>query len=225
MTIGAAEMQKNFLVAAVSLIFAACFGFGVLMSNVQYFTTWALMIHTIVLIGYAIIHLLMMVSASSDTKRVVYATITQWAFAPALCIALSVAVTVIYLLYDAFGAEIFEQYCRVSTECRDLMIEFIIAHYMPVVSYLIICIMDITSIQTAISRDLQMRWWYYGILLFQTSLLPVSLYSCFFTVDTVYGEGTQTVSLALLVSSSFVASLMWSSILLFKVADQSCTNA
>ena len=65
-----------------------------------------------------------------------------WVFVPCLTIAVSVAVSVTYLLFALWSDDATEEHCGDDVSCRDLLIEFVVAHYGPLVGYLVTYVLE-----------------------------------------------------------------------------------
>ena len=219
--------------AATPSLVAALFFWGVSLSDVEYFTTWALFIHG-TYFAFVAIDVVVFGRPRFSGRAWAY----RWAFVPCLTIAIAVAVSVTYLLYALWEDEANEEHCADTIACRDLFVEFIVAHYFPPVAYLgayviddvrignsrrsrrardgrrrlpedddVFEVDDATKSKSFVERfhDERAR---YSIAVFQASLVPTLVYSSFMNPDVVYGSGTNAWGVIVYVASVFVCSVV-----------------
>jgi hypothetical protein len=103
--IGRGHMKDAFLMLVV-VGFAGGFAYLTVYSAMEYYTTWALATHSAYFAAFVLGNLFF----GGDTAAV------RLGFAPGLCIAIAVAVVVIYLLALQWD-EMFDDYCQHSTQC------------------------------------------------------------------------------------------------------------
>lgn len=126
------KSERHGLVFGVSSsIVAALLFWGVALSDVEYFTTWALFVHGtyFAIVGIDAVFF-------GGRRFIGRAWQHRWVFVPCLTIAIAVAVSVTYLLYVLWEDEANEEHCADTMACRDLFVEFILAHYFPPIAYL-----------------------------------------------------------------------------------------
>lgn len=218
--------------AVTPSLVAALFFWGVSLSDVEYFTTWALFIHG-TYFAFVAIDVVVFGRPRFSGRAWVY----RWAFVPCLTIAIAVAVSVTYLLYALWEDEANEEQCADTIACRDLFVEFIVAHYFPPVAYLGAYVIDDvrignsrrsrrardgrrppddilggddatkTKTKSFVERfhDERAR---YSIAVFQASLVPTLVYSSFMNPDVVYGSGTNAWGVVVYVATVFVCSVV-----------------
>jgi len=134
-------------------------------------------------------------------------TIARWGFAPGLCIAVSVAVAVVWLVSSQWDA-MFEELCSESDECYDLMIEFVITHYIPPLAYLLVYSLGGTVVDFS-TRKPVLHWAYHWLLLSQAALIPGNIYVSFYNLNIVYGEGTKNLGMLFYALISTGWCLVW----------------
>ena len=115
--------------------------------DAEYFTTWALWIHGAYFAFVAIDEFGFHVARCVGHKRWRRAFSRvgwqfRWVFVPCLTIAVSVAVSVTYLLFALWSDDATEEHCGDEVSCRDLLIEFVVAHYGPLVGYLVTYVIE-----------------------------------------------------------------------------------
>lgn len=219
--------------AATPSLVAALFFWGVSLSDVEYFTTWALFIHG-TYFAFVAIDVVFFGRPRISGRAWVY----RWAFVPCLTIAIAVAVSVTYLMYALWEDEADEDHCADTIACRDLFVEFIVAHYFPPVAYLGAYVIDDVRIgnsrrsrrtrdgrrppddvafeaddatksktKSFVERfhDERAR---YSIAVFQASLVPTLVYSSFMNPDVVYGSGTNAWGVVVYVATVLVCSVV-----------------
>lgn len=219
---------------------AALFFWGVALSDVEYFTTWALVIHG----GYFGVVAFDEVLASAFKRRWrrKFSRMEwqfRWVFVPCLTIAVSVAVSVTYLLFALWDEQSTEEHCADTMACRDLFIEFIIAHYGPPIGYLMAyTIEDVfvgnsrrarrkrkatpdafleessSSSETTLFAALDERTKYL-IAVFQLTLFPTLTYASIMSPDAVYGTGASTGGVAIYVATA----LLWTLIVAYPISE------
>jgi hypothetical protein len=193
------EHMKDAVLMFVSLGFAAGFAYLACFSAMKYYTTWALAAHSVYFAAFVLSNVLF----GGDS------VVVRWGFAPGLCIAITVAVVVIYLLASQWD-EMFEEYCLDSKQCYDLIIEFMLGHYVPPVAYLLVFVLDGTRQHVVDRQKTEMLWWYRWGLLSQMSLLPALVYATHYDMNAVYGEGTKLSGIFMYGAISGVWALGWS---------------
>ena len=192
--------MKDAFLMLVAVRFAGGFAYLTVYSAMEYYTTWALTIHSSYFAAFVLGNLFF----GGDTAAV------RLGFAPGLCIAIAVAVVVIYLLALQWD-EMFDDYCRDSTQCYDLMIEFMLTHYVPPFAYLMVFVLDSGRQPPGGRRSTpEAQWWYRWVLLSQMSLWPAMVYSTHYDMNTVYGEGTKTAGMLMYGAISIVWAFGWS---------------
>lgn len=128
-------------------LLSALFFYGVALSDAEYFTTWALWIHGAYFAFVAIDEFWFHVARCLGQKRQRRAFSRvgwqfRWVFVPCLTIGVSVAVSVTYLLFALWSDDATEEHCGDEVSCRDLLIEFVVAHYGPLVGYLVTYVIE-----------------------------------------------------------------------------------
>jgi hypothetical protein len=194
--VGRGHMRDAF-VMLFALGFGAAFAYMMCYSSARYYTTWALGVHVVYFVAFAVNTIWI-----GDNV-----TITRWGFAPGFCVAVSVALAVVYLIASQWDSY-FDEYCKESDECYDLMMEFIMTHYTPPFAYLLMYLLDGTIIASG-KRTPELHWAYHWCLLTQLSLVPGNVYAAFYNMNIVYGEGTKNPGMALYGFLSIVWSLLW----------------
>ncbi|MBE35248.1 MAG: hypothetical protein CMI16_06800 [Opitutaceae bacterium] len=145
---GESEVRRLFRDVPLFGVFAgllsALFFYGVALSDAEYFTTWALWIHgayfAIVAIDEFWFHVSRWCCLGKNRRRRLFSRVDwqfRWVFVPCLTIAVSVAVSVTYLVFALWSDDATEEHCADEMTCRDLLIEFVVAHYGPLVGYLV----------------------------------------------------------------------------------------
>ena len=199
---------------------AVLFFWGVALSDKEYFTTWALAIHGAY---FAAVALDECFAYFSTRKRQFHRTYWEfrWVFVPSMTIAVSVAVSVTYLLFALWDDAATEVHCADTVVCRDLFIEFIIAHYAPPVAYLMAyTINDVfignsrragrkpvtadASVPTTTTFALDDHTKYLTAV-FQLTLFPTLTYASIMSPDAVYGSGASTGGVMVYVATA----LLW----------------
>jgi len=189
--------MRDAFVMLAALGFGAGFSYMIYYSSVSYYTTWALVVHVMYFVAFVINSMWF-----GDNTA-----IARWGFAPGSCIAVSVAAAVVFIVASQWD-DLFEEYCSDSDECYDLMLEFMITHYIPPIAYLLVYILNGTVVNVD-SRKPVMHWAYHWLLLSQAALIPGNIYNSFFNINDVYGEGTKTLLILLYTIISVGWSLMW----------------
>jgi hypothetical protein len=189
--------MKDAFVLLVALGFGAGFSYMICYSSVAYYTTWALGVHVLYFITFVI----------TTCWNGENSSMTRWGFAPGFCISVSVAAAVVYLITSQWD-DLFNEYCKDSDECYDLMLEFMITHYTPPFAYLLLYLLDGTLV-SATNRNVELHWAYHWALLSQASLIPGNIYASFYNMNVVYGEGTKNLGMLLYGILTICWSLVW----------------
>lgn len=224
---------------------AVLFLWGVSMSDVEYFTTWALAIHGSYFALIALDEWLAWFFRKGWTRRFSRESWqTRWVFVPCMTIATSVAVSVTYLLLVLWDEETTDEHCADSVACRDLFVEFIVAHYGPLLAYLMAYTLKavfvgkpsrtpppplpLSSTQseakssssspttTCFALDERTR---YLVAVFQVSLFPTLVYASFMDPDVVYGSGASTGGVVAYV----VTNALWTGIVAYPLSTTTTT--
>ena len=191
--------MKDAFVLLVALCFASGYAYMMCYSKINYYTTWALGVHIVYFVAFIINTIWF-----GDNNA-----IARWGFAPGLCIAVSVAVTVMFIITSQWDV-MFDEYCSESDECYDLMLEFMITHYTPPFGYFLVYLADGTITGT-VSRKPEFHWLYHWLLLSQASLIPGNIYASFYNMNIIYGEGTKNLGMVLYGLISTCWALVWCS--------------
>lgn len=205
----------------VSLLAATTFFVVWSFADEQYFTTWALFAYGTYFFTAAVIRVFLTANLKSAfvdkiTSFVVNGQFARWVFAPSLVVSLSVAVTVLYILYASWG-QAWEMYCEGrALTCRDLILEFVVAHYLPPVALLLAGIMDKDLLLNPVRQkrgdrhpprecftgDNKTR---YSAILFQVSCIPTSIYSLFYNPEVVYGANDLIMTVVFSLTAALVS--------------------
>ena len=177
--------MKDAFVMLVAIAFASGYTYMICNSKISYYTTWALGVHVVFFIAF-VINILWF----GDNKA-----LTRWGFAPGLCVAISVAVAVVYIITSQWD-DLFDEFCIESDACYDLMLEFMITHYTPPFGYFLVYLTD-GSGANAEFRKPELHWLYHWLLLSQASLIPGNIYASFYNMNIIYGEGTKNLGMVL----------------------------
>jgi hypothetical protein len=209
--------------ALFSFTAGSLFTFTVTLSQIYYFTTWALIMHAFFFFTVGSIDLIRLWDLHSVffSKFQKNTFLLRWIFAPLLATAVSVAVTVTCLLYFSW-VTMYAEYCTQSIPCRNLLFEFIVAHYIPVMAYSVMYMLndDLISSSRRIMKIHQsvlsgwsdkcknnLRYW---LLLCQLSMIPVFVYSTVYDLDGVYGNGSLKVGSLVYGLTLGIWTIIWS---------------
>ena len=197
---------KGALRFALAITFAVGFAYAASVSSVEYFTTWALLLHAVYFFAYAF----------SDFIVVEHKTRDFMLFRAGLPIgsgvAISVAVSVTYLLAINWE-EMYDEYCQEAQPCLDLSLEFVAAHFVPPLAYFIAFVLR--TRQSPAQGRYQgeeplvepLRWWVCWNLMFQAILVPTLVYTQLFDIDETYGVGSKLGSVLIYWASALTWSL------------------
>ena len=170
------------LIASYLLLSAAVVGTLACYSGLQYFTTWALVIHAVVFGG-------------CFAARLVWKPWKfrwHWVLAPGLTISLSVASAALVLFWDCWD-ETYADFCADGQvkACGELAVGFVLVHYVPPLLYTIFFIWEQDCHYYKTPRP-KLSPYFYFIALVQISTLPASLYRLAFNIREVYGGDSST---------------------------------
>lgn len=168
-------------------------------SDFKFFSTWALLIHSIIFLMYA-------------TYEVFYASLAlgnafvELSMPVGSGISVSVATSVTFVLSDNWH-DMYDLYCQDSDSCLDFTLRFILSHYLPPISYFITYILNRDHESKKQKMHFSpLRW----NILFQAILVPSGLYSSTFDIDEIYGTGSKIKSVFIYWSFALIFSLFWS---------------
>jgi preprotein translocase subunit Sec61beta len=153
------------------------------------FTGWALLLYGIFFLASAALHSAAFVGSNQIISYLTDGQFSRWALAPCVVISISVAVSVLYILWQAFEDTWNNNCLQSKFKCRDIMLQFIVVHYFPPVALLVASIMlprfrSQASAKEARPLRASLR---YGTLLLQVASVPILLYGTFYDASDVYG--------------------------------------
>lgn len=156
-------------------------------SEWKYFTTWALAIHATYFMSLLVVEL----GELSEAKHFLRCTGMPVVTGISLCVAVSVTV-----LLSQNWEEMYDLYCQEAQSCLDLTLEFVMAHYFPPATYLVILSLWEDAIRLPVekaTRNWLVRW----NILFQSILVPTGIYSVSYDIDKSYGQGSRVIGVVL----------------------------
>ena len=184
---------------AISLTFTAAFAYASSVSSFNYFTTWALVMHTAYFFSFAVCDAGFV---RDDTKHLVLFKIGMPIGSG---VAIAVAASVTYLI-SVNWEDMYDEYCQEAQACLDLSLEFVAAHFVPPLAYFIAFILK-GEPPKAIAP--QLRWFVRWNLLFQAILVPTTIYTQIFDIDKTYGQGSQLGAVLIYWAAALMWSLAW----------------
>ena len=196
----------------VSVTLSALFVYAWTLGDERYYTTWALFLYAGYFLASTVVGVLECLSVRSVKVFVSTGHFARWVFAPCLVVSVSVAVTVLYMLFDAWSRT-WDLHCDGrSSECRDLILSFVVSHYLPPVALLLSSVTDDTLIlrpttQKPTSRD-SWRTLAHVVVLYQISMIPNMLYGTFYDPKNVYGTARES-TYTLYAATGLVVSFVW----------------
>jgi hypothetical protein len=202
------EAAHAIISITISALFFAAWSWG----DGTYFTTWALCLYAIYFLTSATVSVASFTGHNGAQLMISDGRFARWVFAPCLVVSIAVAVTVIYILWDTWSIQ-FDEYCSPEKKntCRDLMLSFIVVHYLPPVALLMASVTDDKLLVSPVRNErekLKEEIVRYILILYQVSLVPMLVYSVFNDAKQVYGiDGTG--SLLIFLCTSAVITTAW----------------
>lgn len=199
--------------AVFSLTVSALFVYAWSLGDEQYFTTWALFIYAGYFLTSAIMGFLEYVGFRCVKNFVSNGQFARWIFAPCLIVSVSVAVTVLFMLFESWSRA-WNLHCEgKSAECRDLILSFVVSHYLPPVALLLSSVTDDKLIlhPTTQKKEKERNSWRtlgYVVILYQLAMIPNMLYGTFYDPKNVYGTSRSS-TYSLYAATGLAMSFTW----------------
>lgn len=195
----------------VSVTVSALFVYAWALGDERYFTTWALFLYAGYFLASAVVGVLEYLDVRPVKNFVSSGHFARWVFAPCLVVSVSVAVTVLYMLFEAWS-QTWDAHCDGKrSECRDLILSFVVTHYLPPVALLLSSVTDDKLIlrPTAQKRGRESSTTLtHVVILYQISMIPNLVYGTFYDPKSVYGTA-QASTYSLYAVTGFVVTFVW----------------
>lgn len=195
----------------ISLTVSGLFVYAWSLGDERYFTTWALFIYAAYFLTSAVVGILEYTGVRRVRDFVEAGHFARWVFAPCLIVSISVAVTVLFMLFESWSRTWTIHCDGKSAECRDLVLSFVVSHYLPPVALLLSSVTDDKLILRPTTQKRERSSWMtvgHAVVLYQLAMAPNLLYGSFFDPKNVYGTA-RTSTYSLYAATGLVVSFVW----------------